>query len=140
MFPGNIKNVFLGWDVLVVDDEPDSLEVATRWLKISGATVYTAINGRAGLARAREVKPRFILADLTMPEMDGWELLYEIKQDLDLQNTPVIALTAHAMHSTKERAAQAGFVAHISKPLDPLNFVSQVVSIVEGVPELATHL
>ena len=135
-----IKDRFKDWVVLVVDDEPDSLEVASRWLKLAGAQVVTASNGRDGVSAALEHNPRFILADLTMPVMDGWEMLYEIKQNAQTQSTPVIALTAHALSGIKMQTRQAGFVDHIAKPLDPHKFIEQVIGIIEDVPELADIL
>ena len=135
-----IKDKFKDWVVLVVDDEPDSLEVASRWLKLAGAQVVTASNGRDGVSAALEHHPRFILADLTMPVMDGWEMLYEIRQNAQTQNTPVIALTAHALSGIKMQTKQAGFVDHIAKPLDPHKFIEQVIGIIEDVPELAAIL
>jgi CheY-like chemotaxis protein len=133
-----IINKFKGWDVLVVDDEPDSLEVARRWLMLAGANVLTATNGKDGLAAAREKKPRFILADLTMPVMDGWEMQFELKRDPSTAHIPVIALTAHAMQGVKERALTAGFVDHIPKPLQAQKFIFQVYQIVASMPQLAS--
>ena len=75
-----------------------------------------------------------------MPVMDGWEMLYEIRQNAQTQNTPVIALTAHALSGIKMQTKQAGFVDHIAKPLDPHKFIEQVIGIIEDVPELAAIL
>ena len=140
MAPNKIKDQFKEWVVLVVDDEPDSLEVASRWLKLAGATVITANNGQDGLAMATQHLPRFILADLTMPVMDGWEMLYEIKQNPLTEHIPVIALTAHALSGIKAQTLQAGFVDHIAKPLNPHKFIEQVIGIVSQVSELAVLL
>jgi CheY-like chemotaxis protein len=140
MIPNKIKDQFKDWDVLVVDDEPDSLEVARRWLKLAGANVVTADNGQKGLDAAIEYIPRFILADLTMPVMDGWELLYELKRNPRTERIPVIALTAHALSGIREQTIRAGFVDHIPKPLSPHKFIEHVVGIVRQVPELAELL
>ena len=64
-----------GWRVLVVDDEPDSLEVASMLLEMCDAEVLTAENGRDGLEMAKLHRPHFIISDLSMPEMTGWEML-----------------------------------------------------------------
>lgn len=138
--PNKIKDQFKNWNVLVVDDEPDSLEVASRWLKLAGANVITASNGQKGLEAAIEYVPKFVLADLTMPVMDGWELLYELKHNPSTDHIPVIALTAHALSGIKTQTLQAGFVDHIAKPLNPHKFVEQVVGIISQVPELAELL
>ena len=140
MTPNKIKDQFKNWNVLVVDDEPDSLEVASRWLRLAGANVITASNGQKGLEAANEYIPKFILADLTMPVMDGWEMLYELKHNTMTKHIPVIALTAHALAGIKAQTLQAGFVDHIAKPLNPHKFVEQVVGIVSQVPELAELL
>ncbi|MBN1121242.1 MAG: response regulator [Anaerolineae bacterium] len=137
---GFTKDSLRGWDILVVEDEPDSLEVATRWLKLAGANVLMAENGKMGLDIARQHLPRLVLADLTMPVMDGWELLYELKQRPETASIPVIALTAHALSTTKARTLEAGFVSHISKPINPSKFVSQVLSIIKNVPDLEAQL
>lgn len=135
-----IKDVFKGWDILVVEDEPDNMEVARRWLKLAGANVLEAENGKVGLQLARAHKPRLVLCDLTMPVMDGWEFHYELKNDPEIAHIPVIALTAHAMQSTRERVLSVGFIDHISKPLSPNKFVEQVATIVSKVPQLANAM
>src|SRR6185503_19690307 len=91
------RSILKGWVILVVDDEPDSLEVATRMLQHYSATVHTATNGQMALEVAQKVLPRFILADLSMPVMDGWGFLYELQHERSTMEIPVFALTAHAM-------------------------------------------
>jgi CheY-like chemotaxis protein len=135
-----IKNKLSGWTVLVVDDEPDSLFVAARWLKLAGATVITAENGKEALALARSIQPRFILSDLTMPVMDGWEFQYELRQAPSTSSIPVIALTAHAMSGIREQVLTAGFFDHIPKPLSPTKFLEQVLGIIERIPQLKALL
>ncbi len=134
------RDLLAGWDVLVVEDEPDSLEVAERILRFYGAKVHTATNGAEGLAAARRLLPRFILSDLSMPEMDGWEMLFELKQDRATLDIPVIALTAHAMKGDRDRAINAGFHNYLTKPLNPATFMSDVVKLLDDVPELAMAL
>jgi CheY-like chemotaxis protein len=127
-----IKDQFQGWTILIVDDEPDSLEVASRWLKLAGASIITAEDGRSGLEAARAHRPNFIITDLSMPDMDGWEMLYELRRDPAFATLPVIALTAHTMDGVKERVEKVGFTAYIPKPLNPSKFVGQVIEIVKG--------
>jgi CheY-like chemotaxis protein len=132
-----IPRAFVGWEVLVVDDERDSLEVAARLLKIAGAIVMTANTGQEAMEKVRQYPYRFkfILTDLSMPDMDGWELLYLIKEDRPTMDIPVIALTAHAMTGDRERGIAAGFHNYITKPLDPTKFIQQLVSLLITVPE-----
>lgn len=138
----HITQVFSGWDVLVVDDEADSREVATRLLRLAGANVFSAEDGRQALdlIRQHHNKFHFILSDLSMPEMDGWELLYELKKDRATLDIPLIALTAHAMNGDRERAVAAGFHNHISKPLDPPKFIRQLANLLVDIPDLAAMM
>ena len=79
------------WDIVVIDDEPDSLEVARYILDFYGANVHTATNGREGVALVENVKPRFVISDLSMPEMDGWEFLSELRATLSICDIPTPA-------------------------------------------------
>jgi CheY-like chemotaxis protein len=123
---GLTPDTIAGWVVLVVDDEPDNLEVASRLLMLFGAKVYTAQDGDAGLEILKDIKPTLILSDLSMPKKDGWELLRIIREQNKLKDVPVIALTAHAMAGDKERALKAGFDDYITKPLKVENFFADI--------------
>jgi CheY-like chemotaxis protein len=125
-----IKDKLKGWTVLLVDDEPDNLEYASHWLTQAGANVITARNGRQGLDLARQTNPDFILADLTMPIMDGWDMQYDLKNDLTMSHIPVIAFTGHHMEGVKGRVLEAGFVDHITKPFNGQKFIEQLCEIV----------
>ncbi len=128
------------WCVLVVDDEADSLEVAQTLLEMCGATILTAKNGQEGLEKAIQHRPRFILSDLSMPEMNGWQLLHALKNDVRTQDIPVIALTAHAMQGDRELGRAAGFHNYLTKPLVPETFINTVLTLLLGVPSLAADL
>jgi two-component system, cell cycle response regulator DivK len=134
------RDILQGWDVVVVDDEADSLEVATRILRFYGATVHTEMNGKEGLALIQKVKPRFILSDLSMPEMDGWGMLYELKHNIYTASIPIFALTAHAMVGDRERAIMAGFHNYMTKPLTPATFMQDLLVLLVNEPELVNLL
>lgn len=123
------------WLVLVVDDEFDSREVASMMLEAAGADVITAENGREAVKLVETYKPRFILSDLSMPQMDGWQLMHHLNQNRTTATIPVIALTAHAMKGDRERAIAAGFRNHITKPLDAAKFLNQLINILVEQPE-----
>ena len=80
--------------VLIVDDEPELLQALTVRLSASGYACVTARNGVEGLAKAREEHPDLIVADLLMPEMDGYEMIRQLKAEPDTAKIPVIVLTA----------------------------------------------
>lgn len=124
-----------GWTVLVVDDEFDSREVAGMMLERVGATVLTAENGKIALEMVAEQKPDFIVCDLSMPVLDGWQVMYALSRDPNTQDIPVIALTAHAMRGDRERALAAGFRNFINKPLDFIKFTDQLLNILVEQPE-----
>jgi len=129
-----------GWKVLVVDDEPDSLEVAETLLEMVGVEVLTAGNGKIGLEHAKTHRPNFIISDLSMPQMSGWQMLKHLKEDPATQNIPVIALTAHAMRGDRERAIAAGFHNYLSKPLRPETFINDLLKLLINIPQMATML
>lgn len=114
------------WTVLLVDDEPDNLGVARKVLNHNGAEVYIASNGLEGLLVLEEITPTFILLDLSMPEMDGWEMLKVIRDKSNFSMMPVIALTAHAMSGDKERVLEAGFDGYIAKPFRILSLLEDI--------------
>jgi len=129
-----------GWSIVVLDDEGDSLEVAEIILDEYGATVHTAENGQEGLTVVRRTKPRFVISDLSMPEMDGWGFINAMKADRELASIPVIALTAHAMVGDRERAVAAGFHNYLTKPLTVDTFMADLLRLLIDIPELAESL
>jgi two-component system, cell cycle response regulator DivK len=129
-----------GWKVLVVDDEPDSLLVAQTLLEMCGAQVAIAVNGQEGLAAVRAVRPDFIVSDLSMPVMSGWQMIFQLKQTPVTRDIPVIALTAHAMTGDRTRAMEVGFHNYLTKPLRPETFINDLLKLIIDVPELADRL
>jgi CheY-like chemotaxis protein len=134
------RDLLKGWDVVVIDDEEDSLMVAEIILTEYGANLHTAVNGLDGLAVVRRVRPRFVISDVSMPVMDGWGFIYELRNDPDLFETPAIALTAHAMLGDRERAIDAGFHNYLSKPLTPDTFIIDLLNLLMDIPSLADSL
>jgi CheY-like chemotaxis protein len=134
------KDLLSGWNILVIDDEEDSLMVAEIILTEYGANLYTACNGEEGLAQIRKVRPRFVISDLSMPILDGWGFIYTLKNDRALMDIPVIALTAHAMVGDRERAITAGFHNYLTKPLTAATFIQDLVKLLVDIPILADDL
>jgi len=131
-----MPKVLTNWMVLVVDDEEDSLNVARMLLEKAGATVMTADDGRAALERVQESRPHFILSDLSMPGIPGWQLMGELNRNRATLDIPVIALTAHALPGDRARAIEAGFFNYITKPLDPEKFIQQLLNLLVDIPHL----
>ena len=106
------------WVVLVVDDHFDNVMVAKTTLEFHGAEVHVAKDGRQGLAVLQALRPTIILLDLSMPNMNGWELLKHIQAMPALDDVPVVAVTAHAMDYDRGKVLAAGFDDYLSKPYD----------------------
>lgn len=112
--------------VLLIDDEPDNVEVIVDTLEFMGITVQSAPNGAEGLTLLESFTPDLILLDLSMPVMDGWETRKRLKANEKTQHIPVVALTAHAMAGDEERAVNAGFDGYVSKPVNVGTFMDDV--------------
>jgi CheY-like chemotaxis protein len=134
------SKVLDGWLVLVVDDEPDNLDVVRRMLTRLGAQVVMAENGVEALGKVQQHNFDFILADLSMPQMDGWTLIKELNHNPATTHIPVIALTAHAMLSDRDRVLEAGFVNYMTKPLEVDKFIATLLSMISDIPALAARL
>jgi two-component system, cell cycle response regulator DivK len=132
--------LLMGWQVLVVDDEQDSILVARTLLEMCGASVVTAINGREGVEAVKKLRPHFVLSDLSMPEMSGWQMLHHLKENPSTREIPVIALTAHAMVGDRQRAMEVGFHNYLTKPLQPETFINELLRLLIDIPGLAQKL
>lgn len=117
------------WQVLIVDDRKDNLLIAQEALQFHGATVKTAINGIEGLEALEDFPATLILMDLSMPDMDGWEMFKRVRNNSATAHIPVIALTAHVMAGDEQKVMQAGFEGYIAKPFSVATIVLQIQSI-----------
>ena len=115
--------------VLVVDDEPDNLAVVAETLAYMGLVVRSARNGREGLDILQDFIPDLILLDLSMPQMDGWEMCSVLKANPDTRDIPVIALSAHAMSGDRERALAAGFDGYLPKPVEIMTLPDEIQKV-----------
>jgi two-component system cell cycle response regulator DivK len=106
------------WSVMIVDDEPDNLEVVAETLEYRGAQVKTAPNGKAALELLETFIPNLILTDLSMPIMDGWQMRARVKSNEKLAHIPILALSAHAIAGDQERALEVGFDGYLTKPVN----------------------
>lgn len=106
--------------ILVVEDEEHIRKILEYNLKLNGFEVYLAEDGLAGLELARQEKLEVILLDWMMPEMNGLEVLSELKNDKRTEHIPVFMLTAKAMTDDLAQALQLGADDYIAKPFDPI--------------------
>jgi DNA-binding response OmpR family regulator len=109
--------------ILLVDDEPEILEICRDYLKAAGYDTVTASNGAQGLSLARREKPDLIVLDLMMPEMDGLDVCREIRRE---SNVPIIMLTARVEETDKLIGLELGADDYITKPFSPRELVARV--------------
>lgn len=121
------------WQILIVDDEVDNLEIVAETLEFRGAHVKTALNGKVALELLDTFPANLILTDLSMPVMDGWTMRSEIKKNQTFEQLPVIALSAHAIAGDKERALEAGFSGYLTKPINIFTLVDDIRTALPGI-------
>lgn len=104
---------------LVVDDVADVTEMLAVVLSHAGYSVVTAASAPAALKAARERQFDVIISDIGMPEMNGYQLAREMRLLPGYETVPMVAVTGYSMFDDKERSTNAGFNAHMTKPIDP---------------------
>ncbi|MFL2621858.1 MAG: response regulator transcription factor [Flavobacteriaceae bacterium] len=115
--------------ILLVDDEPDILEIISYNLKSNGFEVFTALNGVKALKKAKSILPDLIILDVMMPEMDGIETCEEIRKIHELNDTVITFLTARSEDYSQLAGFDAGADDYINKPIKPKLLVGKVKSL-----------
>ncbi|WP_343488067.1 response regulator transcription factor [Allomuricauda sp. d1] len=121
--------------ILLVDDEPDILEIVSYNLSSEGYEVFTAKNGAEGVAKAKKKKPHLIILDVMMPEMDGIEACEILRTTPGLENTIITFLTARGEDYSQVAGFDAGADDYITKPIKPKVLVSKVKALLRRLRE-----
>ena len=116
--------------ILIVDDEPQIVEICRDYLKAAGYETVTASNGVQGLSLARREKPDLVVLDLMMPEMNGLDFTREIRRESDV---PIIMLTARVEETDKLIGLELGADDYITKPFSPREFVARIRVVLRSV-------
>jgi CheY-like chemotaxis protein len=119
------------WRVLVVEDQDDSVQVVSQILEHYGIEVHVAGNGRECLEMLPGVRPTLVITDLAMPEMDGWQMLSELRSHPKTADLIVVAITAFHSVNVAEDALAAGFDAYFAKPIAAASFVDELAALVD---------
>jgi DNA-binding response OmpR family regulator len=115
---------------LVIDDEAPIRLLCRVNLEAEGMDVVEAGDGEAGLELARSERPDVILLDVMMPVLDGWQVAERLIEDERTKNIPIIFLTARAELRDRERGLEAGGIAYVTKPFNPLELAVLVEDLV----------
>ena len=113
------------WNVLIVDDEPDNIGVLELVFGFHNMRVRTAQSGQVGLELLKEEIPTFMLVDIQMPDMTGYELFDLVRANPEWSSIPIIAITAHTMSGDAEKIIETGFDGYIAKPINARNFAGE---------------
>jgi CheY-like chemotaxis protein len=114
------------YKILLVEDNEINREVLTRRLLRHGFSVCCAHDGAAGIAMAANEMPDLILMDIALGEMDGWEATLLIKSNPVTSGIPIIALTAHALASDRDKSVQVGCSDFDTKPVDMQRLLGKI--------------
>lgn len=117
--------------VLVIEDDPRSIRLMELILSSQGYEAVMARNGREGLDAVRRRPFDVILLDLMLPEVDGFEVLRQLRNDPDLADVPVIITSARARPTTKEEAAELGANYYLTKPYRKAELLDVIASLTE---------
>ncbi|MDI1432455.1 hybrid sensor histidine kinase/response regulator [Polyangium sorediatum] len=123
--------------ILVVDDHADVAESLSMLLRIAGHEVHTALDGCAALEAARTFRPEVVLLDIGLPGMNGYEVASVLRRDPAQAETILIALTGYGHEEDRRRAREAGFTAHLVKPVD-LATLERVLGSIDTSPARAS--
>jgi len=129
--------------VLVVDDEPDVIELLEFNLRNAGYDVFTAADGGEALKKAREVLPSVILLDVMLPEVDGLEVCKILRRDSATAGIPIVMLTAKAAEIDRVLGLELGADDYLTKPFSPRELILRVKNLLkrgEGVEEKLEQL
>src|ERR1700755_3184353 len=117
--------------ILLIEDNEMNRDMLSRRLVRRGYEVILALDGQSGLESAESAGPDLILMDMSLPILDGWEATRRLKAAPATQRIPVIALTAHAMSSDREKALEAGCDDYDTKPIELPRLLEKITALLE---------
>ena len=115
--------------ILIVEDNEKNRDMHTRRLSRKGYEIEIAENGETGLTAMRNGKPDIVLMDMGLPVLDGWEATTQAKADEEINSIPIIALTAHALESDRQKALDCGADDFDTKPIDLKRLLEKIAAL-----------
>ena len=116
--------------ILIVEDNEMNRDMLSRRLERKGYEIEIAVDGEEGLSMMRNNKPDLVLMDMGLPVLDGWEATIQAKADESISSIPIIALTAHALESDKQKALECGADDFDTKPVDFKRLLGKIETFV----------
>jgi DNA-binding response OmpR family regulator len=117
--------------ILVVEDEPENQLAIQVILTVEGFEVIPVEDGRLAFNAAKEQRPDLILLDVMMPEINGFEVFAQLRQNEATKQIPVIMLSALAQQSDVARAVEAGVEDYVAKPFEPADLIERIRAMIE---------
>jgi two-component system, cell cycle response regulator DivK len=117
--------------VLVIEDNKDNLRLISLALQLSGYEVISAETGEEGIELAVTQKPFFILLDIDLPGINGFETANRLRSCKAVDDVPIIAITSYAMMGDREKIMAAGCNGYFEKPIDPLTIMDRIHGIIK---------
>jgi two-component system, cell cycle response regulator DivK len=118
--------------ILLVEDNEMNRDMLSRRLQRRGYEVVIAVDGQLGVAMAQSEAPDLILMDMSLPVIDGWEATRALKAAAETKHIPVIALTAHAMSTDRDKAIEAGCDDYDTKPIELPRLLEKIEALIGG--------
>ncbi len=119
--------------ILLIEDNEMNRDMLSRRLMRKGYEVILAVDGVSGVEMSQTGKPDLVLMDMSLPLLDGWEATRQIKASEATKHIPIIALTAHAMSSDRDKALEAGCDDYDTKPVDLARLLTKIEAALSGV-------
>jgi len=118
--------------ILLVEDNEMNRDMLSRRLQRKGYEVVLALDGQSGVESAQTEAPDLVLMDMSLPVLDGWEATRRLKASPATEHIPIIALTAHAMSSDREKALEAGCDDYDTKPVELARLLGKIETLLGG--------
>jgi CheY-like chemotaxis protein len=120
--------------LLLVEDNEMNRDMLSRRLERRGFEVIIATDGESGIELAISSSPDLVLMDMSLPILDGWQATRQLKSAEQTRHIPIIALTAHAMSSDREKALEAGCDDYDTKPIELNRLLAKIDALLGGLP------
>ena len=122
--------------ILIVEDRPPTSLVLRDLLASQGYDVSCANTGEEGLKEALEFKPDLILLDLALPSMNGWDVAKKVRSTPEIQDVPIIAITAHAIEYARDKTLKAGCNEYLLKPINHRILLNTIRTLLQDKPKV----